>query len=37
MGELRNTYRILVRKPKAQTEIGKPRRKGENNIEMACK
>jgi hypothetical protein len=37
MGELRNGYRILVRKPKAHIEIGKPGGKRENHKEMAFK
>jgi hypothetical protein len=37
MGESRNAYGILVRKPKAQTGTGKLRRKGENNIKMTFK
>jgi hypothetical protein len=35
MGDMGHTYRILVRKHKVQTKIGKLRRKGENNTEMA--
>jgi hypothetical protein len=34
VGEMGNIYMIVFRKHKAQTEIGKTRRKGDNNIEM---
>jgi hypothetical protein len=30
----RNTYRILVGKPEGKRPLGRPRRKGVNNIEM---
>jgi hypothetical protein len=34
IGEMRNTYKILVRKPKGKRQRGRPRRKGEDNIKM---
>jgi hypothetical protein len=34
MGEEKNAYRILVRKPKGKRPIGRPRRKWEDNIRM---
>jgi hypothetical protein len=34
MGEVRNTYRILVEKPKGKRLLGRPRRRWENNIKM---
>jgi len=34
MGEVRNTYRILVRKPEGNRSLWKFRRKGEDNIRM---
>jgi hypothetical protein len=34
MGEKRNVYRLLVRKPEGKRPLGKPRRKWINNIKM---
>jgi hypothetical protein len=34
MGEMRNVYTILVRKPEANRQLGRPRRRWENNIRM---
>jgi hypothetical protein len=34
MGEGRNVYRILVRKPEGKTPLGRPRRRWENGIKM---
>jgi hypothetical protein len=34
MGEMRNTYKILVRTPKVQRPTGRPRHRGEDNIRM---
>jgi hypothetical protein len=34
MGEKRNTYRILVGKPEGKRQIGRPRHRWEDNIEM---
>jgi hypothetical protein len=34
LGENRNAYRILVRKPEGKRLSGRPRRKWEDNIEM---
>jgi hypothetical protein len=31
---MRNAYTILVRKPEGKRQLGRPRRKWENNIEM---
>jgi hypothetical protein len=33
-GEKRGAYRVLVRKPKGKRQLGKPRHRLENNIEM---
>jgi hypothetical protein len=34
MGEKRNAYRILVGKPEGETQLGRPRRRWEDNIKM---
>jgi hypothetical protein len=34
MKENRNAYRILVGKPEEKRPLGRPRRRGENNIRM---
>jgi len=34
MGERRDVYRVLVGKPEGKRPLGRPRRRGENNIEM---
>jgi hypothetical protein len=34
MGEKREVYRILVRKPEGQSPLGRPRRRWEYNIRM---
>jgi hypothetical protein len=34
MGEKRNTYRMLVRKPEGKRPRGRPRRRWLNNIKM---
>jgi hypothetical protein len=34
MGEKRNAYRILVRKPEGKTALGRPRRRWVNNIKV---
>jgi hypothetical protein len=31
---MRNTYKILVRKPEGKRSLGRPRRRWEDNIEM---
>jgi hypothetical protein len=37
MGETRNAYRILVRKPEGKRPLGKPRRRWVDNIKMDLK
>jgi len=34
MGERRGVHRVLVRKPEGKRQLGKPRRKWEDNIKM---
>jgi hypothetical protein len=34
MGERRGVYRALVGKPEGRRPLGRPRRKGEDNIKM---
>jgi hypothetical protein len=34
MGETRNAYRILVRKPEGKRPLGRPRRRWVDNIKM---
>jgi hypothetical protein len=34
MGEKRNAYRILVRKPEGKTPLGRPKRRWVENIKM---
>jgi hypothetical protein len=34
MGEGRDVYRVLVRRPKGERPLGRPRRKWEYNIKM---
>jgi hypothetical protein len=34
MGEKRNSYRILVRKPEGKRPLGRPRRRWVDNIKM---
>jgi hypothetical protein len=34
MGEERGVHRVLVRKPEGQRPLGRPRRRGEDNIKM---
>jgi hypothetical protein len=33
-GEMKNAYRILVGKPEGKRQIGRPRRRWEDNIKM---
>jgi hypothetical protein len=35
MAESRGVYRVLVKKPEGKRPLGRPRRKWEDNIEMA--
>jgi hypothetical protein len=37
MGEKRNAYRILVRKPERQRPLGRPRHRWKDNIKMDLK
>jgi hypothetical protein len=37
MGETRNVYRILVGKPEGRRPLGRPRRRGVDNIKMDLK
>jgi hypothetical protein len=37
MGEMRNGYRILVRKPEGKRPLGTPRRRWVDNIKMDLK
>jgi hypothetical protein len=34
MGEMRNTFKMLVAKPEGKRPLGKPRRRWEDNIRM---
>jgi hypothetical protein len=34
MGEMRNAYRILIGKPEAKRQFGRPKRRWEDNIKM---
>jgi len=34
MGERRGVYRVLVGKPEGKRPLGRPRRRGEDNIKM---
>jgi hypothetical protein len=34
MGEKRNVYRILMKKPEGKRSLGRPRRRWEDNIRM---
>ena len=34
MGERRGVYRVLVRRPKGKTPLGRPRRRWDDNIKM---
>jgi hypothetical protein len=34
MGQKRNTYMILMEKPGGKRPLGRPKRRGENNIKM---
>jgi hypothetical protein len=34
MGEQRNAYRLLIGKPEGKRQLGRPRRKWEDNIRM---
>jgi len=34
MGERRGSYRVLVRKPKEKSPLGRSRRRGEDNIKI---
>jgi hypothetical protein len=37
MGEKRGAYRILVGRPEGRLQLGRPRHRGEDNIEMDLK
>jgi hypothetical protein len=37
MGDMRNMYNILVRKPEGKKPLGRPRRRWEGNIKMYFK
>jgi hypothetical protein len=37
VGEKRNTYRFLVRKPEGKKSLGRPSHRWEDNIEMCLK
>jgi hypothetical protein len=37
MGEDRGVHRVLVGKPEGKRPLGRPRRRGENNIKMDLK
>jgi len=37
MREVRNTYNILVEKPEGKRELGRPKRRWEENIRMALR
>jgi hypothetical protein len=37
MGEGRNVYRTLVGKPKSKRQLGRPRRRGEDGINMVLR
>jgi hypothetical protein len=34
MGDMRNTYKILVEKPEGKRPLGRPRRRWEDNIKI---
>jgi hypothetical protein len=34
MGDRRGAYRVLVGKPDGKRQLGRPRRRGEDNIKM---
>jgi hypothetical protein len=36
MGEERGVYRVLVRKAEGKRPLGRPRRRGEDNVQMDC-
>jgi hypothetical protein len=37
MGEIRNSYKILVGKPEEERRLGRPRRRWDDNIRMDLK
>jgi hypothetical protein len=37
MGEKRNSYKIMARKPEGKTALGRPRRRGVDNITMGLR
>jgi hypothetical protein len=37
MGKKRNTYRVLVGKPKGQVPLGRPRHRWDDNVQMGLR
>jgi hypothetical protein len=35
-GEVINAYKVLIAKPEGKSPLGRPRRRCENNIKVAC-